>query len=142
MNIRRLIYKSKAVGTTDKETFRDILYTSVELNRRHGINGALIATRKYFLQFLEGESEVVDKTYSSICGDPRHTDIILIVSRSVTKPLFSQWRMRGFGLFELNLLIEKRLIAKYGEEDGSIFLPEDEKSAIALAEDVEMIDLS
>ena len=140
--MHRLIYKSTAAGEIDKETFRDILYTSVQLNRRHGITGALIAARKHYLQILEGEQEVVEETYSSICKDPRHTNIILIVSRPVGKALFSQWRMRGFGLFALNLQTEKRLLGKYGEEGGSVLLPEDEKGALALARDIEMIDLS
>ncbi|MDJ0622173.1 MAG: BLUF domain-containing protein [Desulfocapsaceae bacterium] len=140
--MHRIIYKSTAEGEIDKETFRDILYTSVQMNRKHGITGALIATRKYYLQFLEGEPEVVEKTYSSICKDSRHKDIKLIASRSVRKALFSQWRMRGFGLFDLNLQTEKRLKEKYGEEDGSIYLPEDESGALAMFEDVEMIDPS
>lgn len=138
----RIIYKSTAQGEIDKETFRDILYTSVQMNRKHGITGALIATKKYYLQFLEGEHEIVEKTYASICEDSRHKDIKLIASHSVRETLFSQWRMRGFGLFDLNLQTEKRLKEKYGEEDGSVFLPEDESGALAMVEDVEMIDPS
>jgi hypothetical protein len=137
-----LIYKSTAEGDIDKETFRDILYTSVQLNRKHGITGALIATRKYYLQFLEGEQDIVEMTFSSICKDPRHKDVKIIASHPVGEAMFSQWRMRGFGLFDLNLQTEKRLKEKYGEENGSIFLPEDESGALALAEDVEMIDPS
>ena len=137
--MHRLIYKSRANGVIDKETFRDILYTSVELNRKHGVNGALIASRSHYLQFLEGEHNIVADTFARIEKDNRHKNIVLITFSSIEKSFFADWRMRGFGLFDLNLELEKRLKQKYGEEDGGIRLPEDEQTALALAQDTNMI---
>lgn len=135
----RIIYKSRATGTIDKEYFRDILYTSIQMNSLHDINGALIATRNSYLQFLEGEEVAVKDTFTQIEQDPRHTDVEVIFSSKVTSPLFSEWRMRGFGLFEINLELEKQLKEKYGEENNTILLPNNELKAIELVYDVDMI---
>ena len=140
--MHRLIYRSRATGVIDKETFRNILYTSVELNRKYGVNGALIASRTHYLQFLEGEYEVVEKTYAKIQKDERHKDIQLITFAPVEQILFTGWRMRGFGLFGLNLELEKRLKEKYGVEEGTIRLPDEEAAALAIAMDVDMISIS
>ena len=136
----RLIYKSKANGVIDKESFRDILYTSVQLNRTHGVNGALIATDNYFLQILEGSSEIVHETFARIKDDPRHIDVKIITSESITEAKFADWRMRGFGLFGLNLELEVELKKKFGEQDDSIFLPEDKEKVFELIHDLDMID--
>jgi hypothetical protein len=140
--MHRLIYKSRAKSGIDKETFRDILYTSVALNRKHDISGALIASRTHYLQFLEGEHDIVADTFTRIKEDGRHTDIVLIAFSSIEKKLFVNWRMRGFGLFDLNLELEQQLKEKYGAEEGSIRLPDEEKAALALAKDVDMISIS
>lgn len=137
----RLIYKSRAKSGIDKETFRDILYTSVALNRKHGVNGALIASRTHFLQFLEGDYDIVADTFTRIKEDQRHTDIQLIAFTPVEESVFVDWRMRGFGLFDLNLELEKQLKEKYGVEEGSIRLPEEEQAALAIVEDVDMINI-
>ena len=139
--MHRLIYKSRANTPIDKETFRDILYTSVAFNRKHGIKGALIASRTHYLQFLEGDHDSVAETFTRIQQDIRHTEIQLISFSHVKAGVFEDWRMRGFGLFNLNLELEKQLKAKYGVEDGGIRLPEEEAAALAIAEDVEMIPL-
>lgn len=139
--MHRLIYKSRAKNGIDKETFRDILYTSVELNRKHGVNGALIASRTHYLQFLEGEHDIVADTFARIEEDNRHVNIFLIAFSSVEESLFVDWRMRGFGLFDLNLELESQLKEKYGVEEGGIRLPEEEAAALAIAKDVDMLSI-
>lgn len=136
----RLIYKSRSAGSISKENLRDILYTSLENNRTGGVNGALLATSSHFLQFLEGDFDDVNATFFRIIGDPRHRDIKLVSFRQIDKPLFSQWRMRAFGIFDLNLELENSLKERFGEEDGCVFLPTEETSAIELVQEVEMIE--
>lgn len=136
----RLIYKSRSAGPISKENLRDILYTSLENNRAGGVTGALIATSSYFLQFLEGNFDDVNSTFFRIIGDPRHRDIKLVSFRQVDKPLFSQWRMKAFGIFDLNVELENSLKERFGEEEGSVFLPTEETDAIKLVQEVEMIE--
>jgi hypothetical protein len=137
--MHRLIYKSRSSGSISKENLRDILYTSLEKNREDEVNGALIATSSHFLQFLEGDFDEVNATFFRIVGDPRHKDIKLVSFHQVDIPLFNEWRMKGFGIFDLNLELENRLKQKYGEEQGSVFLPTAEDEAIDLLYDMEII---
>ena len=135
----RLIYKSKASVTISKENLRDILYTSLEKNRVDSVTGALIATHSHFLQFLEGDFEDVNETFFRIVKDPRHLDIKLVSFGPVEKALFSQWSMKGFGIFNLNLELENKLKQQYGEEDNGVFLPTEESDALLLLSDIEII---
>jgi hypothetical protein len=135
----RLIYKSKASVPISKENLRDILYTSLEKNRFDGVNGALIATHSHFLQFLEGDFEDVNETFFRIVKDPRHLDIKLVSFGPVEKALFSQWSMKGFGIFNLNRELENKLKQQYGEEDNGVFLPTEEPDALLLLSDIEII---
>lgn len=134
----RLIYKSTSAGPISKEDLRDILYTSMDKNRAEGVNGALIATRSHFLQFLEGSFEDVNATFSRIVKDPRHRDITLVSFGPVDEALFSEWRMKGFGIFDLNLELENRLKQQYGEEANGVFLPTEETKAFSLLSDIEI----
>ncbi len=137
----RLVYKSMSTGMIDKEAFRDILYSSVQMNKSHGVNGALIATRNGFLQFLEGEKDVVEQTFTRIELDNRHENVSVIASGEIKKAKFTEWRMRGFGLFGLNLDLEKELVKKYGEDAGTVLLPDSEELAFQLVDEVEMLNL-
>lgn len=136
----RLIYKSASTGPISKQNLRDILYTSLDQNRADSVNGALIATRSHFLQFLEGDFEEVNETFFRIAKDPRHKDIKLVSFGPVDNALFSEWRMKGFGIFDMNLELENRLKQQYGEEDNSVFLPIDEAKALSLLYEIEIID--
>lgn len=78
-------------------------------------------------------------TFARIKEDKRHTDIQLIAFSPIERKLFIDWRIRGFGLFHLNLELEKQLLEKYGREEGSIRLPEKETVALKFAEDIDLI---
>jgi len=132
----RLIYKSKSSGSISKNDLRDIMYTSLENNRAEGVNGALLATQSHFLQFLEGGFEEVNETFFRITKDPRHRDIKLVSFGPADAVLFSQWRMKGFGVFDLNVDLENKLKEQYGEEDGGVFLPIDEANALSLLKEI------
>jgi hypothetical protein len=135
----RLIYKSTSPGPITKENLRDILFTSLNQNRAGGINGALLTTHSHFLQFLEGDFEAVNETFFRIAKDPRHVDIKLVSFGPVEKAIFSEWNMKGFGVFDLNLELENRLKQKYGEEENGVFLPIEETQALSLLYDIEIL---
>ncbi len=136
----RLIYKSKNTQKLDKETFRDILYTSAQMNGACGVTGALLATHSHYLQFLEGEYEAVNDTFSRIVHDPRHSKVELIVFKPIDERLFSAWEMKGFGIFQLNKELEAMLKDKYGEEDGSVRFPREESASLSLLNDIKLIE--
>ena len=128
----RIIYKSTATKPVNKENLRDILYASMSRNRTQRVNGVLVATRHHFLQFLEGSHELVEETYRLIEKDSRHCDILLVCAREIQSPRFTNWKMKGVGIFDLNLEIEKKLIEEFGEIDGNLDLPEEEQEAYRL----------
>lgn len=138
--MHRLIYKSSAVSGIDKKTFREILYISAQKNRQKGVTGALLATESHYLQVLEGEYAAVNSIFQEIANDRRHDKIEIITFTTAPKRIFSGWKMRGLGLFQLNRDLEKDLMQKYGIENGSVRFPSDEKSVMSLINDVNMND--
>ena len=135
----RLIYKSKALVEVDQETVKDIIQDSQEMNKKNKISGALLATRTHYLQVLEGDFEAVNHVFFRIVSDPRHEEIQLICFVPMNKRLFEGWIMKGFGLFDLNLELEKLLKDKYGEEDGGIKFPIEEWSSLSLMHDIKLM---
>jgi len=138
--MHRLIYKSKSVVEIDQETVKDILGQSRELNQARSVTGALLATRTHFLQVLEGEFDTVNYTFFKIAQDPRHEKIELVSFAPVEKRLFDGWVMRGFGIFDLNLVLEERLKEKYGVEDGGVRFPIEEWAALSLMHDIKVME--
>lgn len=136
----RLIYTSKTTDSLEKEIFRDILYTSGQQNSQNGITGALLATPSHYLQILEGEYDAVNETFGRIALDRRHAQVELIVFREIKERIFNEWSMKGLGLFQLNHELAKSLIEKYGEEDGSLRFPREEKATLALLTEVALLE--
>lgn len=136
----RLIYKSTSAKPIDRDTVRHLLHSSMEMNRKHGVTGALLATSTRFLQVIEGEFNALNDTFRRILEDERHHTIKIIHFAPAGRRLFEDWAMRGFGVFNLNRDLEARLRDKYGEEEGSVRFPEEEWSALSLVFDVNMMD--
>jgi hypothetical protein len=73
-----------------------IVETANLRNAQLGITGALISTRSYFAQVLEGEQPVVEELMRSIDKDPRHMRLKII--RTVEEPRrFTGWSMAYTG---------------------------------------------
>jgi len=135
----RLIYKSKSIVEVDQETVKDIIEHSAEMNEKFGITGALVATKTHFLQVLEGDYKAVNHRFFKITSDPRHHDIELIHFGAAEKRLFDGWLMKGFGIFDLNVELERHLKNKYGEEDGGVRFPTEEWAALSLMHDIRVM---
>ncbi|EAR62450.1 BLUF domain-containing protein [Neptuniibacter caesariensis] len=135
----RLIYKSRPNGTMDWEQVRTILHQSEQNNEQHGITGLLLATPNHFLQVIEGKYEEVNKLFMKIAHDPRHGQIQLISFDLIDSRLFAGWGMKGLGLFDFNNEQAKLLKTKYGESNGDIQFPLDSWQALALINDLQML---
>ncbi len=136
----RLIYKSRSSSRIGRETVRDILRTSAELNRENRITGVLLATSTHFLQVIEGGFEEVNATFMRIAGDPRHEEIRILSFGPAEDWLFEGWVMRGFGVFGENAELEAELKRKYGQQDGGVRFPERSWRALALVHEIRMVD--
>ena len=97
--MHQIIYYSRlernpASGST-LSVMRDIVDVSQRNNARDNISGALILDAGWFLQILEGEKDVIERTYSRIQSDPRHSQVTLMDKRQITTRYFPNWSMGG-----------------------------------------------
>ena len=136
----RLIYKSKSNGEITWEQIKQIMHSSDTHNRSSGISGMLLATSSHFLQVLEGPYETVNDTFMRIIKDTSHTDIKLISFNAIDTRIFEYWGMLGIGVFNLNPQLESDLKQKYGEEDNGLRFPLEEWKALALINDINLVN--
>jgi len=93
MFLTRLIYVSTISEQFDTEDIEKIIATAKEKNGKSHVTGMLCFNRKFFLQCLEGSRSKVNETYHRILNDPRHTNIVMLDYKEITKRDFSDWSM-------------------------------------------------
>lgn len=86
----QLVYISTAAGSPPTH---DVLEVSRRNNARDGVTGLLYYDGKRFLQALEGERAVVERTYARIVADPRHRAAVVLSSGEVAEREFGAWTM-------------------------------------------------
>jgi hypothetical protein len=136
----RLIYKSHSAEPLDWETVQSILRESHANNELNGISGFLMASGSHFMQVIEGTFEDVNATYTRIARDPRHDQVVLLSFEVIDGRLFGEWGMKGIGVFGANDDLSKKLIQKYGEEDGGVRFPRESWLALSLIYDIRAIN--
>ena len=135
----RLIYKSRSKKKIDWDMVTNIMNQSSVNNEKRNLTGLLLATDTHFFQIIEGRFEDINSVFMRIARDDRHDNISLISFQVIDTRLFSGWGMRGIGIFDFNKDIERELMDKYGEEEGSVRFPLEEWMGLALANDIRMI---
>ena len=93
MALIQIIYVSSLSDIKLEHDIGKVLESSIRHNKENGITGMLLYANGNFLQVLEGEAEAVEKTFTRICADPRHYDIIHLISEPIAQRHFSQWSM-------------------------------------------------
>jgi hypothetical protein len=91
----QLIYASYATTTMTHAELQTLQTQSQTNNHRKGITGLLLYKAEAFIQVLEGQETDVLALYTTICNDPRHTNIRKLVQRRILEREFSRWAM-GF----------------------------------------------
>nr|WP_321244682.1 BLUF domain-containing protein [uncultured Psychroserpens sp.] len=128
MALRRIVYTSQASEQFSKRNLLDLLHESRAFNTIDNISGVLMHRNGYFLQVIEGESEVVDNLFTRVLGDERHKEVKIILDSSVDSCLFLSWAMgcADFDEPELSMLPGIRTDLSDPEviEDLIIRLPE------------------
>lgn len=92
----QMIYTSAATRKISPKELQELLVISRQNNIRNGITGMLLFEDGTFLQVLEGEEEVVERTYQRIAQDPRHNKILLIARFELEQRSFNDWEMCYF----------------------------------------------
>lgn len=93
MVLRRIVYTSQASEQFSKRNLLDLLHEARAFNAIDNISGVLMHRNGYFLQVIEGESEVVEELFTRLLRDPRHKEIKKILDAPVASCLFSSWAM-------------------------------------------------
>jgi Sensors of blue-light using FAD len=108
----RLLYVSRAIDPESCSTTQSILDSARKYNAANGITGVLCYGGGLYLQAIEGGRMQVNKLYSHIVCDQRHTDVVLLVYQEITERRFGGWTMGQVNLTKLNTSI----VMKYSEK--------------------------
>jgi hypothetical protein len=92
--MRRIIYTSRPLTKGDLAELDAIVAESIARNTKAGITGMLWSDGANFAQVIEGGHDEVGATMDRIRADPRHTDIEVVLDRSVVSRQFGNWAMR------------------------------------------------
>lgn len=66
-------------------------------NKKNNLTGVLFFENGYFAQILEGEREIILKTWDTILSDPRHEVLRKISFKEIDQRLFPNWGLRFYG---------------------------------------------
>ena len=95
MGLIHCIYASRATGIPSEADIQRLLERARHNNEERGITGMLLFIEDSFFQVLEGDAEIVDRTYESIVRDTRHDRVTQIIREPISKRSFGDWSM-GF----------------------------------------------
>lgn len=89
----QLIYRSLAQNGFTSQAMGQLADALTKRNLALKVSGLLIYDGKYFLQVIEGDSEVVDRLYESVCRDERHSGIVLILRDPIPRLHFNDFKV-------------------------------------------------
>ncbi len=89
------IYSSAATDSFAEHQIPQLLEKTRAANAARDITGMLLYIEGSFFQALEGPAQAVDTLYRTICADPRHKHVTLIIREAIAARSFGDWTM-GF----------------------------------------------
>ena len=93
----RLVYCSRnTISAAESDLVAEIahiLAVSRANNARDGVTGALLYSDGCFAQVLEGDLDMVQRTFERIQRDTRHGDVIVLEARRAEARMFAMWDM-------------------------------------------------
>ena len=129
----RLIYASRSTRPITDQVVEDVLATSRESNPNAGITGVLcVCDGDVFMQLLEGGRDDVNRLYSRVIHDTRHTDVTLLEYSEITERRFTNWRMGRVDLDRINA----GMVLKYSEKPRLDPFQVPGRVAIAVLQDI------
>ena len=99
--LHRLVYCSRAnLGGTPEQQRQDIaaiLDAARRNNARFDITGALLFSRGFFAQTLEGPLPAIERIFERIQRDQRHRDVTILQIERSSRRVFGEWTMAFAG---------------------------------------------
>jgi hypothetical protein len=89
----QIIYASAASKQLTTSELVEIIDNGLSKNEKLGITGIVMYDAGSFLQVLEGPDDAVERLYTTIARDPRHTNVRLLSQKYITEREFGDWSM-------------------------------------------------
>lgn len=98
-DLHALLYVSDTRLTTRaaEQELRAIVAVSRRNNRRRAITGALMATERHFVQYLEGVQPALNGLLDTLQRDPRHQNLRLLIDGEAAERRFADWSLAYCG---------------------------------------------
>jgi hypothetical protein len=93
MPLVRLLYASRSTPACNTDTIRNILGISSKSNKEKGISGILCYDTHFFIQWIEGPRDEINRLYEIILKDPSHTQVTILDYREISARTFEKWSM-------------------------------------------------
>ncbi len=88
-----ILYLSTACQVFYVEEMEAMLIKIRSNNKKFGVTGVLLYSGRSFLQFIEGEQEILNQMMQKIGKDSRHYNIVKLASGTSEERLFADWNM-------------------------------------------------
>ena len=88
-----ITYTSEAVQLHTEEMRLRLMRECELRNANQGITGLLLYQEGHFLQYIEGEPEIVRAVYARISQDRRHHNVFLLNEEILLQRQFPEWSM-------------------------------------------------
>ena len=89
-----VVYISFSNAFKDKDSLESLLSSCQKKNSSVGITGYLFYHNTHFLQYLEGDLDVIQGVYEKILHDSRHVVLMHILKEDCQERRFPNWSMR------------------------------------------------
>jgi hypothetical protein len=116
MHLYQLVYSSTRNSSCTEEEIQKILASCKKNNPEQSITGVLLHSDNHFIQYLEGDKDII-KLYDQIKTDTRHSRVILLSYGPIRERMFPSWHMGYKNLTRDELAFH----TDANEEDRKIF---------------------
>lgn len=91
----RILFVSRSTLSPDDRhvQIHAIVSTSSERNKMLAVTGALVASKDYFAEVLEGNSKHLDELMTDIINDTRHVDVEVVTREKIEARKFGRWSL-------------------------------------------------
>ena len=110
-----IIYRSIAYTVIGQSDILDLLEEAKNFNRANDITGCLLYYEHEFVQYLEGDEQIVKALFEKIKIDNRHKNVLSLFSGHIYNREFEDWSMAYEGFSGPNPSLEylKLLVSAY-----------------------------
>lgn len=85
--MQQLLYVSVARNALESQAILGLVAHARLRNRRSGVTGTLIGSRRHFVQLLEGTRTDLEKIYGAVRADARHRAVLQLGRREAKERL-------------------------------------------------------